>query len=129
VGHAGRMVATQVATGERLWSLNVPGIQPPWVAGESVFVVDTAGQLMAISRHDGKIQWTVKLPETTWSGPTLAGNTLWLASTKGALVGVEATTGRITTQKDLGTPLYIAPVVAQGRMYILTDAAKLIALN
>jgi outer membrane protein assembly factor BamB len=129
IGHAGRMVATQAETGERLWSLNVPGIQPPWVAGESVFVVDTAGQLMAISRHDGKIQWTVKLPEPTWSGPTLAGNTLWLASPKGALVGVEATTGRITTQKDLGTPVYIAPVVAQGRMYILTDAAKLIALN
>jgi len=129
VGHAGRMIATQSETGERLWSLNVPGIQPPWVAGDSVFVVDTAGQLMAISRHDGKIQWTVKLPEGAWSGPTLAGNTLWLASTKGALVGVDAATGRITTQKDIGAPVYIAPVVAQGRMYILTDAANLIALN
>ena len=54
---------------------------------------------------------------------------MWLASPKGALVGVDAATGRITTQKDLGTPVYIAPVVAQGRMYILTDAAGLIALN
>ena len=129
IGHAGRMVATQAATGERVWSLNVPGTQPPWVAGDSVFVVDTGGQLMAISRKDGKTQWTMKLPDTAWSGPTLAGGTLWLASAKGALVGVDAATGRITTQKDIGSPVYIAPVVAQGRMYILTDNAKLIALN
>ena len=118
------------ATGERVWSLNVPGTQPPWVAGGSVFVVDTGGQLMAISRQDGKTQWTMKLPDfNTWSGPTLAGGTLWLASAKGALVGVDAATGRVTTQKDIGSPVYIAPVVAQGRMYILTDKAKLIALN
>jgi outer membrane protein assembly factor BamB len=130
VGHAGRMVATQMATGERLWSLNIPGTQQPWVAGSSVFVVDTQGQLLAISRRDGKVQWTMKLPGTSaWSGPTLAGNMLWLVSAKGALVGVEASTGRVVSQKELGSPVYVPPVVAQGRMYILTDDAKLIALN
>jgi outer membrane protein assembly factor BamB len=130
VGHAGRMVATQSTTGERLWSLNVPGTQAPWVAGDSVFVVDTAGQLMGVSRTAGKVQWTVQLPGGgSWSGPTLAGGMLWLASAGGKLVGVEATTGRIVVQKDLGDPVYIAPVVAQGRMYVLTDEAKLIALN
>jgi outer membrane protein assembly factor BamB len=100
------------------------------VAGESVFVVDTTGQLMAITRRDGKIQWTVKLPgSNTWSGPVLAGNRLWLASNKGQLVGVDAATGRVETKQDLGQPIYIAPVVAGGRMYVLTDKAKLIALN
>ena len=54
---------------------------------------------------------------------------LWLASAGGKLVGVEATTGRVVVQKELGDPVYIAPVVAQGRMYVLTDEAKLIALN
>ena len=54
---------------------------------------------------------------------------LWLASAKGTLVGVDAATGRITTQKELGSPIYVAPIVAQGQMYILTDSAKLIALN
>jgi outer membrane protein assembly factor BamB len=130
VGHAGRMIATQMATGERLWSLNIPGTQQPWVAGGSVFVVDTQGQLLAISRHDGKVQWTMKLPgNSAWSGPTLAGGNLWLASAKGSLVGVEASTGRVTAQKELGSPVYVAPIVAQGRMYILTDNAKLLALN
>jgi outer membrane protein assembly factor BamB len=130
IGHAGRMVATQAGSGERLWSINVPGTQTPWVAGGSVFVVDTQGQLMAISRNDGKTQWTTKLPGTgAWAGPTLAGGNLWLTSSAGALVGVDAATGRVTAQKDLGGSFYIAPVVAQGRMYVLSDSAKLMAIN
>jgi outer membrane protein assembly factor BamB len=100
------------------------------VAGESVFVADTSGQLLAVSRRDGKVQWTVKLPGSpNWSGPTLAGGTLWLASDKGRLVGVDPMTGRITSEQDLGAPVYIAPVVAQGKMFVLTDNAKLIALG
>jgi outer membrane protein assembly factor BamB len=130
VGHGGRMVATQAKSGERLWSLNVPGTQTPWVAGDTVFVVDTSGQLMAITRRDGKVQWTAKLPAAaTWSGPTLAGGTLWLASSKGHLLGVDAATGRVGTPMELGSAVYIAPVVAQGKMFVLTDNAKLIALN
>ena len=41
----------------------------------------------------------------------------------------EAATGRVIAQKDLGAAIYVAPVVAQGKMYILTDDAKLIAFN
>ena len=84
----------------------------------------------ALSRNDGKTQWTVKLPGNgAWAGPTLAGGNLWLTSTGGALVGVDAATGRVVSQKDLGGAFYIAPVVAQGRMYVLSDAAKLMAIN
>jgi outer membrane protein assembly factor BamB len=85
---------------------------------------------MAITRRDGKIQWTTKLTgSNNWSGPVLAGNRLWLTSGKGQLIGVDATTGRIESQQDLGQPVYIAPVVAGGRMFVLTDKAKLIAFN
>jgi outer membrane protein assembly factor BamB len=130
VGHAGRLIATQVKTGERLWSINIPGTQPPVIAGENLFVVDTSGQLHAITRRDGKLVWTAKLPgSNTWSGPTLAGGHLWLVSNQGHLVGVEPATGRVTTQQSLGSPVYIAPVVAEGRMYVLTDKARLVAFN
>jgi outer membrane protein assembly factor BamB len=129
-GHSGRMVATQQKTGERLWSLSVASIQQPYVAGESVFVVDTGGQLMAVTRTDGKIQWATKLPDGgAWSGPVLAGSRLWLTSAKGKLVSVEATNGKVASTQDLGSPVFIAPVVAGGRMYVLTDNARLLALN
>jgi outer membrane protein assembly factor BamB len=130
VGHAGRMVATSLKTGERLWSLSVAGLQQPWVAGDSVFVVDTGGQVMAIARNDGKIHWVAKLPAgATWSGPVLAGNRLWLTSSKGQLAGVDASSGKVASTQDLGYPTFIAPVVAGGRMYVMTDSARLIALQ
>ena len=130
VGHSGRMVATQIGSGERLWSLNVASTQTPWVSGASVFVVDLSGQLMAIARNEGTIQWTVQLPSAkTWAGPVLAGGKLWLVSSNGKLVSVDALSGRIASQQDLGDPVYVPPVVAKRRMYVLTDEAKLIALN
>ncbi|MGI9523088.1 MAG: PQQ-binding-like beta-propeller repeat protein, partial [Hyphomicrobiaceae bacterium] len=130
VGHGGRMVATDQETGERLWGLNVPSTQTPWVAGQHVFIVDTTGKLSAISRENGQFIWTVKLPSSrTWSGPTLAGGALWLASNKGSVVGVDAVNGRVTRKFSVGTATYIAPVVADGTMLILTDAAELIAFR
>lgn len=129
VGHAGRMVATSQKTGERVWSLTVASIQPPWVAGDSVFVVDTSGQVMAVTRNDGRVAWVSQLPGGgTWSGPVLAGNRLWLTSSKGQLAGVEASSGRVAATQDLGGgAIFIAPVVAGGRMYVLNDNARLTA--
>jgi outer membrane protein assembly factor BamB len=88
------------------------------------------GKLVALNRKDGKVRWVTALPgDGHWSGPVLAGNRLWLASSKGLLVAVDAVTGTIGTQSDLGTPVMITPVVAEGRLYVLTDKAKLIAMN
>ncbi len=130
VGHSGRMIATNARSGERIWSLNVPGIQAPVIAGDMVYVVDTGGQLMAITRRDGKVLWTMKLPDaTTWSGPVLGGGKLWLTSNKGQLASVDAATGKIEGRQELGAPTYIAPVIAGGKMFVLTDKARLIAFN
>ncbi|MEE9587524.1 MAG: PQQ-binding-like beta-propeller repeat protein [Hyphomicrobiaceae bacterium] len=130
VGHAGRMIASEQATGERIWSQNIRGTQTPWVAGDAVYLVDVTGKLMALSRSTGKIRWMSKLPGGgKWNGPVLAGSRLWLASSAGKLVTADAATGRVTAQRDLGQSVYIAPVVAAGRLYVLTDSAKLIALR
>jgi outer membrane protein assembly factor BamB len=129
VGHAGRMIASSLR-GERIWQISVPGTQQPVVSGDSVFVVDTNGQLMAINRRDGKVQWSSKLAGSSiWSGPVLAGGKLWLTSAAGQLVSVEPSTGKTAGTQDLGQPIYIAPIVAGNRMFVLTDKAKLIALN
>lgn len=130
VGHGGRMVATRLKTGERLWTQNVASTQMPAVAGKSVFVVDSGGQLVALARNSGKIHWMTELPKSrSWSGLLLAGGKLWAISSEGLLIGVEATTGKIATKLDLKTRVLIPPIVASGRMYIYTDKAKLIALN
>ena len=130
VGHSGRMIATARKTGERLWTKTVQGTQMPWSAGDLVYVVDINGVLMALTRKEGLVRWLTELPRTSrWNGPVLAGGRLWLTSAEGAMVSVDAKTGNIVTQRDLGTPIYVAPIVAAGRMYVLTDKARLLALN
>jgi outer membrane protein assembly factor BamB len=127
---SGRLVATQLKTGERVWSRDIQAAQTPWVAGDNVFVVDTGNNLYALGRKDGKIRWAGALPKArTWSGPTLAGGKLWLASNEGLLIGVDAKTGKVVTQRELDDPIFISPVVASGRMFVLTDDAELIAMN
>ena len=128
-GHGGRMIATSAKTGERIWSISVASIEQPWVAGDSVFVVDTAGQLAAVTRDDGRIRWASKLGPGTWSGPVLAGGRLWLTSSKGQLAGVDPATGRVASTDEIGNPVLIAPVVAGGRLYVLSDNARLYAFQ
>lgn len=126
----GRLIATNLANGERVWSRDIRAAQTPWVAGGSVFVVDPNSRLYALDRKTGKIRWVTALPNAkSWSGPTLAGGKLWLASNKGLLVGVDAASGQVATQRDLDNPVFISPVVAAGRMFVLTDKANLIAMN
>lgn len=130
VGHAGRMIATAIDNGARLWTKSIRSTQTPAVSGEAVFVVDMSGKLIALSRREGQVRWTLDLPEQTkWNGPVLAGGRLWLVSSAGLVVGVDAKTGQIATQRDLDEETFIAPVVASGRMYILSDKATLYAFN
>lgn len=130
VSYSGRMVATSLGTGERMWTQNIASTQMPAIAGKSVFVVDSEGRLVALTKDSGKIRWMAELPKSSsWSGPILAGGKLWAVSSKGLIVGVDAATGQISTKRDLDTRVLIPPIVAGGRMYIYTDKAKLIALN
>jgi outer membrane protein assembly factor BamB len=130
VSHGGKMIATSESGGARLWTRNLGSTQMPWIAGDTVYVVDLAGKLVALGREDGKVRWVAELPAgNRWNGPVLAGGKLWLVSTKGLLVGADARTGQLATQVSLGTEVFITPVVAGGRMYILADNAQLIALN
>jgi outer membrane protein assembly factor BamB len=130
VSHGGKMIAVSESTGQRLWTRNLASTQMPWVAGDTVYVVDLKGKLVALARDDGKVRWITDLPASKrWSGPVLAGGKLWLVSGEGLLVGADARTGQMTSQVDLDTRVFVTPVVAGGRMYILADNASLIALN
>ena len=124
------MIASAEKSGERLWTRNVASTQMPWVAGDIVYVVDVTGRLLAFTRSGGKVRWVAELPQSVrWAGPVLAGGKVWLVSAQGLLVGVNARTGEIASRVDLDTKVFVTPIVAAGRMYILTDRARLIALN
>ncbi|MBD3762152.1 PQQ-binding-like beta-propeller repeat protein [Sphingomonadaceae bacterium G21617-S1] len=137
VGQGGRMVAMDILTGQRLWELNIAGIETPWVAGEWLFVVTDDAKIMCIARNSGRIRWQTQLSRYKdvkkrnkpigWSGPVLAGGRLIVTNTLGQIVNVSIDDGKIGTITKLGDTIYQAPVVADNTLLVLTDKGKLVA--
>src|SRR3546814_4865900 len=92
------MAAVELATGQRVWEVNIAGISTPWAAGDWVYVVTSDARLLCLSRGTGKIRWATQLPAyknekkrknpIRWSGPVLASEGLFLVSTQGQMIRV-----------------------------------------
>ena len=137
IGHGGRMAAIELATGQRAWERNFAGVQTPWVAGDFLFAVTLDGELVCLTRADGKIRWVLKLERygnpkkkekpIIWSGPVLASDRLLLAGSNHKLVTVSPYTGKLISAVKLGALAYLPPIVAGKTVYLLTDDGKLSA--
>jgi outer membrane protein assembly factor BamB len=139
VGQGGRMVALDLITGQRLWELNIAGIDTPWLAGDWIYVITDEAKLLCIYRQNGHIRWINQLPqflnrkakkgEIEYSGPVLAGNHLIVTGSNGALIYVDPTTGAFQSQSDLKVPVSLGPVVANSTLYIYDDRGQLHAFR
>src|SRR3546814_11759976 len=63
IGQGGRMAAVELATGQRVWEVNIAGISTPWAAGDWVYVVTSDARLLCLSRGTGKIRWATRSEE------------------------------------------------------------------
>ncbi|MCG8692871.1 MAG: PQQ-binding-like beta-propeller repeat protein [Minwuiales bacterium] len=137
VGHAGRMVAIDLRTGERVWEQEIGGVQTPWIAGDYIYVVTTEAEVVCLSRREGRIRWVQRLDRyedardkdgpIQWHGPVLAGDRLLVTSSHGIATAISPYTGRILGSVKLSESAAVAPIVADGTLYILTDDAQLTA--
>ncbi len=141
IGHAGRMVSIDLRSGERVWERELAGVQSPWVAGEFIFAVTIDGEVVCLSRREGRIRWVTQLERyrnpssrskkgpIIWYGPVLAGDRLVLTSSHGRAVSLSPYTGNVLGDIRLPGNAAIPPVVANDTLYILTEDAALLALK
>jgi outer membrane protein assembly factor BamB len=137
IGHGGRMVALEFATGQRVWERNFAGTSTPWPAGEFIYLVTVEGEVVCITRAEGKVRWVQRLPQyrkpkkkkdpLVWEGPVLAGETLWVTGSSRQLLGINPYDGKTRLTLKLPAATYLAPVVADGTMYVLSDNGRLTA--
>ena len=135
VGQGGRMVGLDILTGQRLWELNIAGIDTPGLAGDWLFVITDEAKVVCIYRQNGHIRWIAQLPQfekaksksgvIEYSGPVLAGGRLLITGSNGALIQINPANGSFLTQIALGTPVSLAPVVSNSTLYIYDDQGKL----
>lgn len=138
VGQGGRMVALELATGQRLWEQNFAGISTPWVAGDWLFVVTDDAKLICLARTTGKARWIVQLArfanekkskgaQVTWYGPVLAGGRLVLTNSLGNIVSVSPADGKVGDTIKGKAPFSLPPIVANSTLYVLDGKGKLSA--
>jgi outer membrane protein assembly factor BamB len=137
IGQGGRMVALELATGQRIWEINVAGISTPAVVGDWIFVVTDEAQLLALSRETGRVRWMTQLRRflnekkrsgaVSWVGPVVAGGRLILANSEGQIANVSPVDGAIQSVVNTKAPISLPPVVAGGTLYILNDRGQLTA--
>lgn len=139
IGHAGRMVAIDERIGNRLWEVEIGGLQTPAVAGDFVFVLSNNSELVALTRKTGQVRWINQLerfedPEDrkgpiVWAGPVAAGGRLWLVSSTRQLIGVSSVDGQISARLPLPSGSTLPPVVANNTLYVLSDNGTLSAFR
>lgn len=137
IGHGGRMAALELSTGQRVWERNFAGVNQPWVAGDFIYVVTLDGQLICVTRAEGKIKWLHQLPRFkrpkskagafVWSGPVLASDRLLVAGSNRTLESLSPYTGTPLSVVKLSGAAYLPPIVAGNMVFILTDDGKLTA--
>ncbi len=136
VSHSDVLAAVDLRTGQTRWTLPVSAITTPWPAGDVVFVVDQSGQVICASRDAGQVYWIrdlnaglKKKQRAYWSTPILASNRLITVSSKGEAVAIDPKTGVVQRRLKLGSDALIGPIAVNGTLYVVTEAAQLIAIR
>jgi outer membrane protein assembly factor BamB len=139
ISHSGRLAAIDLRTGDRIWEQEIGGTNMPWVAGDFVYVLGNNGDLICLTRRDGRIRWIHELPRyenverkrgpLLWTGPVLAGDRLIVLASNGVAETVSPYTGEAIGRVEMPDGSYIAPIVAAKTLYVLTNDADLIAMR
>ncbi|MEX1250115.1 MAG: PQQ-binding-like beta-propeller repeat protein [Hyphomonas sp.] len=136
---SGTTVAIDGRSGARVWTAPVGSTRAPALAGRFIFVVGTENELTCLDAATGEAYWVTQLAQfenekkkkkkLTWSAPIVASGRVIVVSSKGEMKAFGVQDGAQAGSLKLRDTVYIEPIAAQGRLYVLTDGAKLIAID
>jgi outer membrane protein assembly factor BamB len=134
--HAGAFAAIDLRSGQPRWTLPVSSISTPWPAGDVVYVVSRAGEVICVARESGQVYWVHDMNagrnrrnRAIWTGPILVSNRLVVVSSRGDAVALDPKTGAPGATLRLGGRALITPIAAGGMMYVVTDNGQLVAVR
>ena len=138
---AGRTVAYELDTGERIWTAHEGALGPVQPAGDSVFTVSDRNQLVRLDSRDGSTIWAVNLsdylknssrtrgPVRANYGPILAGGRIVVATNDGYLRFFDPADGHLAGWAEVPDGATTAPVVAGGTLYVVSTKGELHAFR
>jgi len=137
VSNSGTMTAIDLQRGGRLWNVSIGSTQTPWTVGDFIYVLSTDGELVCITRDEGRVRWIQSLPQfenekdredpIVWTGPVLLGDRLVVTGSDGDAIALSPYTGEPLGRVALPGKSHQAPIVANNTMYVLSDDGDLTA--
>jgi outer membrane protein assembly factor BamB len=137
VSHSGVFSSIELRTGNEHWNLPVTSVSSPWPVGDVVYVSDTSGQIICVSRENGQVYWVTDMNKgikkrknrSLWSGPVLASNRLVIVSDKGEAAALDPKTGAVQKRIKIGSDALMSPIASGPYLYVVTETAELIAIR
>ncbi len=135
--HGGIFASTDLRTGQARWSLPVASIDTPKPAGDVVYLISQAGEVICASRESGQVYWIKDLnagvkkskDRSLFSGPVLASDRLVVVSSDGRAIALNPKTGEVLKTLKLGSAVLTSPVAVNGMIYVVTDKGELVAIR
>ncbi len=141
ISQSGLLSAFDARTGVQIWEHAVAGVQMPWLAGDSLFVISVDGRLLCLRRTDGAVRWIADLDSglpggvtasnavRRYFGPVVASGLVHAVSQGGRLVSLDADTGKLVETTGLDSDVVAAPQIAGSIFVYLTASGQLTALR
>lgn len=138
---SGRVVALNLASGERIWTAKEGAYSPVWPVGGSVFLVSDEARLVRLDAATGETVWSVELPYYTRDkprrrkdvyanyGPVLAGGRLIVAGSDGVIRSFNPVDGSLVSSVQIPGGATTNPVVVNGVLYVVSKKGQLHAFR
>ena len=125
--YSGAIYALDLETGSQEWELKTPGASRIAV-GPGILVAVTTTQVLGVGIRDGATRWTLPLDGVPVGEPAVQGARAAVPNSKGLLF-IDATGGRLLRVFDPGTGISATPAWLGTRLYVLSNAGDLLALD
>ena len=102
------------------WAAFLPGssfVASPIVTEDRLYVAAAEGQVYALDRETGDVEWTFEADGFFLSAMTLVGEGLFIGDRFGTMYAVSAETGEELWRFETGAPIGSTPVAANGLLY------------
>ena len=136
---SGITIAIDGRSGNRVWTQQIGSTQAPALDSQYLFVLGTDATLAALDAGTGSAYWVKELQQyknekkkkkrISYVGPLLVSGRILIVSSRGDVMTFDPQTGEQVGSLDLKDTVYIEPIAVQGKVFVLTDDAKLIAIQ
>jgi outer membrane protein assembly factor BamB len=125
--YSGAIYALDLQTGDQEWELRTPGASR-LALGPGVLVAVTTTQVLGVEPRGGGVRWSLPLEGVPAGEPLVVSGHALVPNSKGLLF-IEASAGRLLRVFNPGTGVSAAPAGLGRRVYVLSNAGALVALD